>query len=169
MSDYFKKRQGQKATGTIAADPPKKKYAGPKPISDKKLAAKKAEKEARGGEDTDLQKWYKAIQPKLTGKCIRCGERYNHRNLTYAIAATAHVLPKRPEMFPSVATHPENYLELPGTCGCHNWYDNQASWEQIAQDKIWPLVLEKFLLIEPSILERSKIPEVLAQEIPPKM
>jgi len=140
-----------------------------RPISEKRKAEQAAEKEARGGESTELQKWYGEKIKQLTGKCIRCGEKYNVGNEKLAIAAVAHILPKRENMFPSVATHPENFIELSATCGCHNWYDNQANWEEIAQDKIWPVVLEKFLLIERAILERGKIPEVLEQEIPPKM
>lgn len=54
-------------------------------------------------------------------------------------------------------------------CGCHNWYDNFASWEEIALSSIWPLVLEKFKIIEPFIKERNKIPEVFLQEIKPKI
>lgn len=147
---------------------PKKIYRLPKK-SKKKLAQEVAEKTARNGEDTELQKWYKERQKQLTGKCLRCGTRYNYKNLSYAIAATAHVLAKRPEMFPSVALHKDNYLELGATCGCHNWFDNMASWEEIALSNIWPFVLEKFRLIEPFIKERSKIPEILLQEIKPKI
>jgi hypothetical protein len=140
-----------------------------KKVSDKKRKEDAEAKEARGGEDTELQKWYKARQKQLCGKCLRCGTKYNHTNLKYAICATAHVLAKRPEMFPSVGLHPENFIELGAQCGCHNWYDNMASWEQIAISNIWPVVLEKFRLIEPHIKERSLIPEVFLQEIKPKI
>lgn len=147
----------------------KKRYVIPKQ-SKKKIAELEANKALVGKDgDSDLQKWYKAIQSKLMGKCIRCGERYNARDLRYAIAATAHVLAKRSEMFPSVALHSENYIELGANCGCHNWYDNFASWEEIALSSIWPLVLEKFKIIEPFIKERNKIPEVFLQEIKPKI
>lgn len=167
MSDYFKKRQGQKATGTIAADAPKKKYAGIKPISDKKAAAMKAEKEARGGDDTELQKWYKGRQKYLTGKCSRCGATYDKKNLAAAIGATAHILAKRPEKFPSVATHPQNFIELGTYCGCHNFFDNLASWDEIKESVLWPEIVEKFLMIEPNIApeERHRIPKVLVDVI----
>lgn len=165
MSEYLQQRLRDKIFGKPPAE--KKVYSIPKK-SAKKIISEKLEKEKRGCEESMLQLWYKARQRQLTGRCVRCGATYNHTNLAYAIAATAHVLPKRQAMFPSVALHPDNYIELGAGCGCHHWYDNQASWEQVAADKIWPIVLEKFKMIEPKILERSKIPEVLAQEIQPK-
>ena len=138
--------------------------------SAKKIAQEKEERELRTpGEDTELQKWYKERQKQLTGKCIRCGTKYNHHNLQNAIAATAHILAKRDNMFPSVMLHPENYIELPAMCGCHFWFDNFASWEEIALSSIWPIVLEKFKIIEPYIKERNKIPDIFAQEIKPKV
>lgn len=147
----------------------KKVYTIPKK-SAKKIAQEKEEKELRTpGEDTELQKWYKERQKQLTGKCIRCGTKYNHHNLQNAIAATAHILAKRENMFPSVMLHPENYIELPAMCGCHFWFDNFASWEEIALSSIWPIVLEKFKIIEPYIKERNKIPDIFAQEIKPKV
>lgn len=152
------------------------KTTGPKPKkpiakkSAKKIAEEKEEKKTRDADgDTQLQKWFKARQKQLTGNCMRCGTPYDHHNLKYAIAATAHILAKRDEQFPSVALHKDNFIELGTICGCHHWYDNFASWEEIALDKIWPLVLERFRLFEPYITERTRIPEVLAQEIKPKI
>jgi hypothetical protein len=144
----------------------KKRYTIPKK-SAKKLKKEAEERKQRDGEDTELQKWYKERQKQLTGKCLRCEAGYNHRNLSYAIPAIAHVLPKRENMFPSIALHPENFIELGATCGCHHWYDNQASWEEIALSSIWPIVLEKFRIMEPYIKERSKLPEIFLQEIKP--
>jgi len=145
-----------------AGNPKKKKlYSIPK-LSKKKAARDKADREERGGGDTELQKWYKGRQRFLTGECIKCKEKYNHRTLAFAIAATAHVLPKRKNMFPSVATHPCNFIELPASCGCHNWYDNKASWEEIKESSIWPIVLEKVIMMYPDIAEeeRYRIPDV---------
>jgi hypothetical protein len=149
-----------------AGMPKEKKYFIP-PVSEKRQAKLNMEKENRGGEDTELLKWYKRTQKQLTGKCARCGYKYNHHNLTNAIRATAHILAKRDNMFPSVATHPLNFIELPPYCGCHNWYDNLATWEEIKESVIWPIVRERFLQMEPDIQERSKIPDTLLNEIKP--
>lgn len=142
----------------------KKKYFIPA-ISEKKKIKLKEEKEARNGEDTEQVKWYKRIQKHLTGKCMRCGHTYNKENLANAIMATAHILAKRDTMFPSVKTHPLNWLELPPYCGCHNWFDNQATWEEIKASNIWPIVRERFLQMEPDIKERNKIPDILLMEV----
>lgn len=147
----------------------KKRKEIPKKSEKRKAEEAEQKKELDSDGDTQLQKWYKNRQKQLTGKCMRCGASYDHRNFKYAIAATAHILAKRPEQFPSVALNRDNFIELGAGCGCHHWYDNFASWEEIALDKIWPLVLERFRLFEPYITERTKIPEVLAQEIKPKI
>lgn len=145
----------------------------PKPIAKKSAKKIKEEKEAKKevdmDGDTQLQKWYKNRQKQLTGKCMRCGTPYDHKNFKYAIAATAHIFAKRDNQFPSVALNKNNFIELGSMCGCHHWYDNFASWEEIALSRIWPLVLERFRLFEPHITERTLIPEVLAQEIKPKI
>lgn len=151
-----------------AAGLPKTKVR--KPIakkSAKKMKREAEEKKATNGDDTDLQKWFKERQKQLSGRCLRCGAKYNHTSLKYAIAATAHILAKRDNMFPSVALHPENFIELGAGCGCHTWFDLQASWEDIAASNIWPVVLEKFKIMEPFIKERYRIPEVFLQEINP--
>ncbi len=165
MSEYLKRLQQIK----LGNAPPKeeKKYVIPK-VSAKKSAQIKAEKEERGENDTELQKWFKARQKQLTGQCMRCGERYDKKNLKYAIAATAHILEKREGKFPSVKYHPLNWLELGAGCGCHNFYDNFASWEEkLADPKIAPTLIERFIQIEPDIApeERKNIPEVLRQYI----
>jgi hypothetical protein len=169
INDYMRKRMGLKL-GTVVNEPKEKRAI--KPISDKKAAQMKEEKaqmKAEGETETPLQKWYADKITRLTGKCIRCGQKYNKNNPKLAIAAVAHCLAKRETMFPSVALHRENWIELSATCNCHNWFDNQATWEEIALSPIWPIVLEKFLIMEPHIKERERIPEVLFQEIQPKI
>lgn len=159
MSDYLKKRQQESLFGK----PPKedKKYPIPK-VSKKRAAEIAAEKEARGGADTDLQKFYKRIQKQLIGECQRCGAKYDKKNLQYAISATAHILEK--SIFESVATHPLNWIELGTFCGCHYKTDYNMTWaEKIADPKIGKLIVERFIAIEPDIAEeeRKHIPQVL--------
>ena len=163
---YFKRLQMIKQ-GLLPPEAVAKERKPIKKVSDKRKKENEEAKE-RGG-DNELQKWYKNRQKQLVGKCMRCGTSYNHNNLSYAIPATAHILAKRDNQFPSVGLHKDNFIELGAICGCHHWYDNQATWEDIAQSNIWHLVLERFLLFEPYIQERSKIPEVFLQEIKPKI
>lgn len=161
MSDYLNQRRQHIENGRPLK--PKKKYSIPK-VSKKRAAQIAAERERRGGGDTELQAWYKKIQKQLTGVCSRCGAVYDKKNLSYAICSTAHILAKREAMFPSVATHPLNWVELSPFCGCHDWFDKKASWPEILADpKIGELVADRFVAVEPDIAahERHRIPDEL--------
>lgn len=95
--------------------------------------------------------------------CMECKK---HIPKSFYRAATAHVLPKRKEYgFPSISTHPDNYLILGAGCGHHQQYDK--SWEDAAKMKIWPLAVEKFKILYPLISqeERKNIPEILLQTL----
>lgn len=159
MSDYLKKRQQESLFGK----PPKedKKYTIPK-VSKKRAAEIAAEKEARGGADSDLVRWYKKKQKQLNGECQRCGAKYDRTNFKYAVHATAHILDK--SKFLSVAEHPLNFWEANPFCGCHQKFDFNSTWEEkIADPKIGKLIVERFMMIEPDIAEeeRKHIPQVL--------
>jgi hypothetical protein len=134
-------------------------------MSAKRAARERQAKEALGGGDTELQKWMKARAAQMTGQCCRCGFQIEKQNFKFAICSIAHILPR--SKFSSVATHPLNWLELGAACGCHGWMDRFASWDEIAQDRIWPLLLERFIMVEPSLSaeDRRNLPEVLSQEI----
>jgi hypothetical protein len=134
-------------------------------VSEKKKQQLKEEKPTR---DLQLQ-WYHDKVNAMTGICMECGCRINKKDFEFAIMTVAHVLPKRKDQFPSVATHEENSLELCVTNGCHGRYDN--SWEDAAQMKVWPLAVKKFLIIYPAIAakERKHIPDVLMQELEPSV
>lgn len=129
-----------------------------KPISDKRAAKLKAEKASRGTSPTPLQKWYAAIMAKEDGVCWETGEAINKQDKKGWHGSIAHVLPK--EHFPSVATHPDNYLILSMWNGSHSNYD--SSWSKASKMKIWPEAVDRFLKIYPSIAreERKKLPEV---------
>lgn len=123
---------------------------------------KKPQKAAKNlnKEIVNLVSWYNDRKNEFTGRCQECGAviPYYLRH-----SSVAHVLPKKKDYgFPSVATHPQNAIELgPGAvCGCHTKYDN--SWLSASKMKIFPLAKEKFKLIEPFIAEeeRKRIPEI---------
>lgn len=146
----------------------KKQYRIPKK-SAKKIKQESEEKEVRGGEPTELDKWFAERRVELTGKCDFCGgktEKYNNETYKFSIA---HLLAKRDAMFPSVATHPANYLEL---CyygnSCHTNFDNgMITWELLRDSKEWALIVGKFREIYPDIAEAEKknIPDMLLKEI----
>ena len=110
-------------------------------------------------------KWFKDRIAEMTGVCAECTGSTSKNNSRLAVMAIAHILAKRDNMFPSVARHPENWIELCVTNGCHHKYDR--SWEDAMTMKIWPMVVEKFKLIYPSIApgERKHLPDVLRQEV----
>jgi hypothetical protein len=77
--------------------------------------------------------------------------------------ATAHVLPK--SLFPSIATHPMNWLLLSPRTGAHSKYD--SDWVSAQLMKVWPIAVERFKILYPHISkeERRRIPECLLKEI----
>lgn len=112
-----------------------------------------------------LQKFFAEAAKVISLKpyCMECGKVISQ---PFYRAATAHILPKRKEYgFPSIACHPDNFLILGASCGCHSRYDR--SWEDAAKMKVFPLAIEKFKILYPLIAksERKNISEVLLQEI----
>ena len=146
----------------------KKSYSIPKK-SAKKLKQEAEEKKLRGDDDTLMEQWFKARRKELTGRCDFCGgktEKQNNETFRFSIA---HLFAKRPSMFPSIATHPANYLEL---CyygnSCHANFDNgMISWQLLKDSKEWSLIIGKFKEIYPFISEneRKNIPELLLKEL----
>ncbi len=106
--------------------------------------------------------------------CIECGtfipEKIKIIGKNYSMdgyrCATAHVLPKKKEYgFPSVAANSINRLFLGAGCGCHNKYD--SSWDNASKMKVFPLAIEKFIMLYPLIDEKEhkNIPNVFLREI----
>ena len=162
-------RQYAKETGTKVKhkEPPVQTPVFQKPIA--KVSAKKAQELKDEKPDRDkLNAWFESIEkkecPGLFTHCWECGAKILK---AFIRAAIAHVLPKRKNQFPSVATHEKNYMILGAGCGCHNKYDK--SWEDAATMKVWPMAVERFIEIYPSIPaeEKKNIPEELLQELEP--
>lgn len=125
---------------------------------------KKQEVKENKVKQADLDLWYLGQQKKMTGTCVNCGGR-SEKYRTNA----AHVLPK--SLFPSIATHEENCIEL---CfygkACHTNYDNKVRGYEIEEMNCFDLILQKFLLMYPAIApdERGRLPESLTQYLEPK-
>lgn len=140
-----------------------------KPIakkSAKKILEEKEAKNERGGEDTDLQKFYARIMQNEPGKCWETGEKINKQDKMGWHGSVAHILSKRD--FPSVATHPQNYMILSMWNGSHANYD--SSWERAATMKVWPYALKIIITVLLPLLppeEKRKLPDVVLQEIDP--
>jgi hypothetical protein len=146
--------------GLRAPEPPKEKKGIAK-LSEKKKQEKKESKPQRDL----LTEWFTERVKEMKGKCENCGCKIDKKIYAYAMMSVAHVLPKRKNMFPSVATHPDNWLELCTSNGCHGKYD--TSWDEATEMPVWNKAVEKFKLVYPSIASEEKrhLPEVLRQEV----
>lgn len=161
MSTYLEQRRMQKL-GLIT---PVKKEQKPIPAkSAKKIAQEKAE---RSGNDTDLQQWYARIMETENPVCWETGERINKADKKGWQGSIAHVLPK--SLFPSVATHPQNYMILKMWGGTHGQYD--SSWENASKMKVWGHACKIFNILYPLLTreEKAKLPDVIIQEIKPEL
>lgn len=118
-------------------------------------------------EQTELQKWYAAIMDKEEGKCWETGERINKDDKMGWHGSIAHILPKSD--FPSVATHPLNYMILKMWGGTHGQYD--SNWENASKMKVWPYAMKIVNILYPLLKrdEKARLPEIIIQEIKPEI
>ena len=124
-----------------------------------KKSAKKIAQEMEADSDELLQ-WFKERRKEMKGVCDHCGyESMKDNDIKYHYSI-AHILPK--EHFPSVKTHPLNWVEL---CfygnSCHTNMDNLVL--DIMDMNCFDLIIERFIAIYPSIdnQEKKRIPAVL--------
>lgn len=110
--------------------------------------------------------WFQEQRPKMTGICMHCGGPSCKEDDLFYKHSIAHILPKRPSMFPSVKMHPFNWIEL---CfwnnNCHGNYDNGTL--DMIDLNCYAAVIERFLIMYPNIAksERRRIPQQLLQYI----
>lgn len=108
-----------------------------------------------------LDDWFRERQKEMTGKCNNCSGKTEKDSRHYK-RSLAHILPKA--YFPSVATHPDNWLEL---CfysnSCHTNLDNKMI--DLIDLNCFDLVIQKFVKIYPHIAqeERRRIPAILLE------
>jgi len=109
------------------------------------------------------QLWFENIKRNEQPVCWETGDPIPDK---YMRAATAHILPKKDNIggFPSVATHPLNYLILSPLNGSH---DKTHTWSKFQEMKVWPLAVERFKKIYPYIApsERKYLPDCFLQEL----
>lgn len=159
MSNYLLQRRNLKLG--LTTNPVKEK----KPIANESQKKKEEKKLQKPAKDL-LNDWFNEIEEKewQNGKCNcwNCGEVILK---PFARTAIAHILPKRKNQFPSVATQPMNYLILGAGCGCHNEFD--TSWSDASKMQVWKKAVERFLIFQHAISaeEFKRLPEVLVNEI----
>lgn len=140
----------------------KKKHVIPKK-SAKKLKQEAEEKKGKKDPSAEKERWFQDRRKEMSGFCRNCQKPSFKKSDEYFRFSIAHLLAKRKNMFPSVATHRENWLEL---CGdCHTNLDNCII--NLTDLACWDEVVVKFQKIYPSIAseERKRIPDILLQYI----
>lgn len=135
---------------------PKKVYKGPAKKSAKMIAKEKAEKEIRGGEPTDLQKWFWRCIGLMSGNCYETGLPTRSAPYAIAICSICHILPQ--QSCKSVALHEFNWIELDKDF--HKKFD-AMSWEEREQMKCWPEIRDRLILIYDDLAtsERRHFPD----------
>jgi len=150
-----------KEQGRLPKQPKPRKAIAKK--SAKKLKQEAEEKIGKKDASAEKERWFQDRRKEMTGYCSNCQKPSFKKSDEYFRFSIAHILAKRKSMFPSVATHPENWLEL---CGdCHTNLDNCII--DLIDLACWDEVVTRFISIYPSIAkeERKRIPDVLLQYI----
>lgn len=136
---------------------PTRKEKKPIPKQSKKKKGEIQEAKSAGTDDK-LDQWFEARRKEMTGRCVLCNgksEKYNDETYRRSIH---HILDKRPTMFPSVALHENNFLEV---CfwgnSCHtNIHNGTITMELLADSHEWKIIVDKFKKIYPFIAEGEK-------------
>lgn len=134
----------------------------------RQLAATDENKEILGSktsQDVELQRWFIHRSKEMVGKCYECGEKSCKGDLRYWKFSVCHILAK--SLYPSVATHPLNFVELCHFGQSHHANMDNNGYEYVSQKmpRTWELIIERIKLMYPSIKEKSKIPEIILQEL----
>lgn len=102
---------------------------------------------------SSLEWWFKEFSKKMTGKCANCGSKTCKGTKIYKNSC-CHIFPKA--HFPSVASHPENGVEL---CfwspSCHTNMDEQGI-EFMIQMNCWEEMVRKFRTFEHLLTQEEK-------------
>jgi hypothetical protein len=101
-----------------------------------------------------LGEWFKERRKEMTGRCADCGSKSCKDNDAYYRYSIAHIFPK--SYFPSVATHPLNWIEL---CfwyeSCHTNMDN-IGLSYAVKMKCWPEMVRRFRQFEHLLTDKEK-------------
>lgn len=132
--------------------------------SEKKKAEITANKQARidNGGKTDQERWYEAIMQKEPGVCWETREKINKQDRFGWHGSVCHILAKK--QFPSVATHPLNYLILKMWGGTH---DKTHRWDTFSKMKVWKIALQRIKIMYPILgqEEKRKLPDFIRDQL----
>lgn len=122
-------------------------------VSAKRAAKIKEQKDSKT--DNALDKWFEERRTEMTGKCALCGGKTLKNSDDEYRRSIHHLFDKRATMFPSVSTHPDNWLEV---CfygnSCHSGFHNgRITWSLLHNSKEWEIVAAKIKKILPFIAD----------------
>lgn len=146
--------------------PKQKQYSIPK-ISKKRKEQLELERNKTKDKPSEQEQWYKDRNKEMTGKCVECGGKSTKGHFKYWKYSICHILPK--SIFPSIATHPLNFIELCYFENSHHSNMDNNGYEYVKENmpKSWKIIVDRFREMFPLIKEKSKIPDILLQEIEP--
>lgn len=110
----------------------------------------------------ELDRWFKDRRKEMTGKCSHCSGVSCKHDDKYFKFSICHILPKA--YFKSVATHPDNWIEL---ChfgnSCHSQMDNKML--DLIDMNCFDTIIQKFAKMYPFIAqeEKRRIPPILIE------
>lgn len=122
------------------------------PVSDDKLIDNEAARKFK--RLLELKQWFLDVREKLTGFCqCGCGNKSSKNDDKYFRHSCCHIFPK--SKFPSVATHPLNYVERSFWGGCHSVLDDTSidRWVNMAD---WQDIRQKFMVLAPLLTNEER-------------
>lgn len=122
-------------------------------------------KSSINGKDVEQEVWYIDRSKEMTGRCVECGGKSTKGDPKYWKFSICHILAK--SVFPSVAKHPLNFIELCFWGESHhtNMDSNGYAYVKENMPRAWKIIVTRFRKMYPSIIEKNKIPDVLLNEI----
>lgn len=153
MSERYSERFRLIKLGLLPREAVAKEKKPLKKVSDKKAAEIKG---AKGDDALDL--WFEERRKEMTGKCCLCGGKTEKKSDEHYRKSIHHLFDKKPTLFPSVACHSDNWLEL---CfwgnSCHtNIHNRTITWELLHDSSEWTMIVAKFKRIYPFIAEPER-------------
>ena len=137
--------------GLLPKEAVKKQPKPIKKVSDKKAKEIKEERDNRGGDETELVKWFKKQIRVMPEYCEETGLKMETKIYKYAIMSICHILPKA--TCKSVALHPLNRMFF--NVDFHHKFD-AMSWEEREKLGCWPIIHDRLVMIYPDLSEEDK-------------
>lgn len=128
-------------------------------VSEKKIAQIKEEKEQRGEDDTQKEKWFLARRKEMVGVCqCGCAMPSSKNDGSNFRSSACHIFPQR--LFESIQYHRLNWVERKfwatgTTSACHSNMDNKSMdlWPNFAD---WDDIKEKFHQLAPLLTDEER-------------